>query len=239
MFNELVESVSTRKKTNTTWGVIASLSMQCACLLALILIPLIYTQALPSTIFGSVLIAPAPPPQPTPPQTIRKVVAAHRTRLFEHNVLQAPTKIPGRVEIFREPDLPPESPGNNISADVSTTTNLLRNPDAGPAAPPPSPANTAKRIRLGGNVQSAKLLAQPQPAYPALAIQARVQGTVILHAIINRQGEVSELQVISGHPLLVQAALDAVRRWRYQPTELNGDPVEVDTTITVSFLLGG
>jgi protein TonB len=238
MFNELVESVSTRKKTNTTWGVIASLSVQCACLLVLILIPLIYTQALPSTIFGSVLIAPAPPP-PTPPQTIRKVLAAHRARLFEHNVLQAPTKIPGRVEIFREPDLPPESPGNNISADVSTATNLLRNPDAGPAPPPSSPANPAKRIRLGGNVQAAKLLNQPQPAYPALAIQARIQGTVVLHAIINRQGEVSELQVISGHPLLVQAALEAVRRWRYQPTQLNGDPVEVDTTITVSFVLGG
>ena len=75
MFNELVESVSAKKKTNTTWGVIASLSIQCAFLLALILIPLIYTQALPSTIFGSVLIAPAPPP-PTPPQTIRKVLAA-------------------------------------------------------------------------------------------------------------------------------------------------------------------
>ena len=101
MFNELVESVSTRKKTNTTWGIIASLSVQCACLLALILIPLIYTQALPSTIFGSVLIA--PPPPPTPPQTILKALAAHRARLFEHNVLQAPSKIPGRVEIFRKP----------------------------------------------------------------------------------------------------------------------------------------
>ena len=165
--------------------------------------------------------------------------AAHRARLFEHNVLQAPTKIPGRVEIFREPELPPESPADAVGVDASTATNLLRNADAGPAAPPPSPANTTKRIRLGGNVQAAKLLAQPQPAYPALAIQARIQGTVVLHAIINRQGEVSELQVISGHPLLVQAALEAVRRWRYQPTQLNGDPVEVDTTITVSFVLGG
>jgi protein TonB len=69
-------------------------------------------------------------------------------------------------------------------------------------------------------------------------VQARIEGNVVLHAIIDREGHVSELQVVSGHPLLVQAALDAVRRWRYQPTELNHEPVEVDTTITVSFVLG-
>jgi protein TonB len=88
-------------------------------------------------------------------------------------------------------------------------------------------------------VQAAKVIAQPQPQYPALARQARIQGNVVLHAIIGKDGRVGELEVVSGHPLLVQAALDAVKNWRYQPTQLNGDPVEVDTTITVSFVLGG
>jgi protein TonB len=78
-----------------------------------------------------------------------------------------------------------------------------------------------------------------QPIYPALGVQAHIQGNVVLHAIIAMDGRVVELQVISGHPLLVKAAMDAVSQWRYQPTLLNGQPVEVETTITVSFVLGG
>ena len=78
-----------------------------------------------------------------------------------------------------------------------------------------------------------------QPVYPVLARQSGIQGVVVLHAIIDRDGRVSELRVISGHPLLVKAAIDAVNQWRYQPTLLNGQPVEVETTITVSFVLGG
>jgi protein TonB len=88
------------------------------------------------------------------------------------------------------------------------------------------------------NIEAAKLISRVQPAYPQLAIQARIQGNVVLHAIIGRDGQVSELQVLSGHPLLVNAALDAVRQWRYNPTLLNGQAVEVETTITVSFVLG-
>ena len=122
----------------------------------------------------------------------------------------------------------------------SSFQGLLGGLGAGPAiaAPPPPPKQTT-RIKLGGQVVAAKLLAQPQPVYPPLARQARIQGNVVLHAIIDKDGRVGELQVISGHPLLVQSALEAVKNWRYQPTQLNGEPVEVDTTITVSFVLGG
>jgi protein TonB len=83
------------------------------------------------------------------------------------------------------------------------------------------------------------LINQTKPVYPALARQARIQGNVVLHAIIDKDGNVAQLEVISGHPLLVQAALDAVKQWRYKPTLLNNDPVEVDTTITVTFTMGG
>jgi protein TonB len=92
---------------------------------------------------------------------------------------------------------------------------------------------------LGGNVEEARLANRVQPVYPALARQARITGVVVLHAIIAKDGTISQLEVISGHPLLVQSALDAVKQWRYQPEVLNGDPVEVDTTITVTFQLGG
>jgi protein TonB len=105
--------------------------------------------------------------------------------------------------------------------------------------PPPPPKETPQRIRVGGQVQQAKAIYQPKPVYPALAKSARVQGVVRLQAIIAKDGTIQELQVISGPQLLVPAALDAVRQWRYQPTLLNGEPVEVITTIDVVFTLGG
>jgi protein TonB len=104
-------------------------------------------------------------------------------------------------------------------------------------APPPPPKATPKRVTVGGNVQAARLVNRVQPLYPPLARQTRISGTVKLHAIIGKNGAVEQLQVVSGHPLLVQSALDAVRQWRYQPTLLNGDPVEVDTEIDVIFSL--
>jgi TonB family protein len=94
-----------------------------------------------------------------------------------------------------------------------------------------------KHIRVGGNVSSAKLLNRVQPVYPPLARQTRISGTVRLHAIVAKDGAIQSQEVISGHPLLQQAALDAVHQWRYEPTLLNGEPVEVDTTIDVIFAL--
>jgi periplasmic protein TonB len=106
---------------------------------------------------------------------------------------------------------------------------------AGGAPAPPKPNVT--RTRVGGAVQAAKLVNKVQPQYPPLARQTRISGTVKLHAIIGKSGTVEQLQVVSGHPLLVQSALDAVKQWRYQPTLLNGEPVEVDTEIDVIFSL--
>ncbi len=94
-------------------------------------------------------------------------------------------------------------------------------------------------MRVGGNVQRANLIRQVRPRYPALAKQARIQGTVILEAIISKQGSVENLRVVKGHPLLIQSALNAVKQWRYKPTVLNGVPVEVITRITVNFNLRG
>jgi protein TonB len=94
-----------------------------------------------------------------------------------------------------------------------------------------------KQIRVGGNVQAAKLVRQPKPLYPPLAKQARIQGTVRFNAVIGRDGTIQQLQVVSGHPLLVPSATEAVKQWVYQPTLLNGEPVEVVTVIDVNFTL--
>jgi TonB family protein len=112
-------------------------------------------------------------------------------------------------------------------------------------APPPPPPPLAGPvtitpsgpIRVGGNVQSIKLISKPVPKYPAEAKQARIQGQVKLVAIIAKDGTVRDLTVISGHPLLVPAALEAVRQWVYSPTLLNGVPTEVETEIDVNFTL--
>lgn len=92
------------------------------------------------------------------------------------------------------------------------------------------------RIRQGGNVTAARILRQVRPRYPDDARKARIQGDVVLHVIIDREGAVVEVEIVSGDPLLTQAAIEAVKQWKYTPTLLNGQPVEVDTTITVSFV---
>jgi TonB family protein len=107
---------------------------------------------------------------------------------------------------------------------------------APPPPPPPAPEPPG-RIRVGGNVQAMKIVTQPRPMYPADAKAARIQGVVKLLAIIGKDGGVQNLTVISGHPLLVPAAMQAVQHWVYQPTLLNGDPTEVETEIDVNFTL--
>jgi len=92
-------------------------------------------------------------------------------------------------------------------------------------------------LRVGGNVQAARIINRVQPVYPEDARLGRISGTVRLHVIIGTDGTMKQLEVISGHPMLQKAALDAVRQWRYQQTLLNGEPVEVDTTIDVIFAL--
>jgi TonB family protein len=95
-----------------------------------------------------------------------------------------------------------------------------------------------KRIRVGGNVQKAKMVHMVMPKYPYEAQAQKVQGTVVLHTVIDYDGSILDLQWVSGPPELKDAAVDAVKQWRYEPTLLNGEPVQVDTTISVVFTLG-
>lgn len=117
-------------------------------------------------------------------------------------------------------------------------------PTSQSSAPEPSTqssvnAETTRSVRVGGNVAQASLMYQVAPTYPPLAKSAHVSGTVLLHCIIGRDGTVQDLQYISGPPLLMKNAMDAVRQWRYKPTLVNGAAVQVDTTVSVVFTLGG
>ena len=154
--------------------------------------------------------------------------------------LVQPKAIPKDVKIIKEdaPEMdagvqggvPGGVPGGSMGGVIGGVIGGM-----GGAPPPPRPTQT--RIKQGGQVQAAMIINRVQPVYPPLARQTRISGTVRLHAIIGKDGSVQQLEVISGHPLLVQSALDAVRQWRYRPTLLNTEPVEVDTTIDVIFNL--
>src|SRR5215469_3441772 len=221
MFEEMVVSSPTSKKTNKPWTVVISMAVQVLFLLILILIPLIYTEALPKTLMSSILLAPPPPPPPPPPPAAVQVIRKPVVHLMDAGKLVAPKVIPKDLKVIKE------------EAEPDMGTGMI----GGAGNAPPPPKVTPKRVTVGGNVQAARLVNRVQPIYPPLARQTRISGTVKLHAIIGKNGAVEQLQVVSGHPLLVQSALDAVRQWRYQPTLLNGDPVEVDTEIDVIFSL--
>ena len=154
----------------------------------------------------------------------------------------APTVIPKKVEIIKEdaaPDVGSATGGVVGGVGNGLATGVLGGiiGSTGSGLPPP-PKAAPSRIHVGGNVQAASLLHQVIPVYPAIAKTAHVSGTVILHAIIGKDGSIQDLTYMSGPPLLMRNAMDAVRQWRYKPTLLNGEPVEVDTTISVVFSLG-
>jgi periplasmic protein TonB len=241
MFDEMVVSSPNPKKTNKPWTVILSMIFQTAFLAVLILIPLIYTEALPKTMMATMLTAPPPPPPPPPPPIAQIVHVKPQVHLMDAGKLVTPKVIPKDIKIIKEdaPDMSSMGMQGGVVGGVAggQMGGVIGGVIGGAGGAPPPPKPTQTRIRQGGNVTAAKLVNKVQPLYPPLARQTRISGTVRLHAIIGKNGQVEQLEVISGHPLLVQAALDAVKQWRYQATTLNGEPVEVDTTIDVIFSL--
>ena len=239
--------------TNKSWTVLLSTLLQCLLIGILILIPLIFTEALPKTTLTSFLMAPPPPPPPPPPpaapqpvKIIQKVV-----RQFDAGKLTAPKKIPKEIAMIKEEDMPPPASAGVVGGvpggvPGGTSGGVLGGMlgGVGVAPPPPPPPvkvvekpKTPDRIRVGGAVIAANLVKKVTPVYPPLAKQARVQGTVRFTAIIGRDGAIQNLQLVSGHPLLVPSATEAVKQWIYRPTMLNGEPVEVITQIDVNFTL--
>jgi protein TonB len=156
--------------------------------------------------------------------------------------LLAPSRIPRTVKIIEEEEPPAGSVGvvggveggvpggqpNGVLGSLLSSTH---------SAAPPAVA-TPKRIAISTGISEGLLLHRVEPEYPLIAKRARVEGIVRLKAIISREGVIENLQVIDGHPLLVPSAMEAARQWRYRPYLLNGNAVEVETFISVHFLLG-
>jgi protein TonB len=171
-------------------------------------------------------------------------------RQFDAGRLMAPKTVPKDIKMIQEEELPPPSASAGVVGGVpggvpgGTPGGVIGGiigsvPTAAPPPPPPVEVKkpTVQRIRVGGQVQQANLIRQPKPVYPPLAKQARIQGVVRFNAIIGKDGTIQNLTLMSGHPLLVPAAQEAVKQWLYKPTLLNGEPVEVATVIDVNFTL--
>jgi len=206
----------------------------------MVLIPLIFTEALPHAQLMMSLVAPPPPPPPPPPPAAVRVVKQVQTDIV-NGQLRTPTKIPKKVEIIKEEEAPPPSmgvvggvpggvPGGQMNGVIG---GIISN------APMAVPKVAVQRVRVSQGVTQGMVLHKLQPTYPPLARTARVQGSVVLAAVIGKDGAIQNLHVLSGHPLLQQAALEAVKQWKYRPYILNGEPVEVDTQVTVNFTLSG
>ena len=231
------------------WATILSLAIQGVLLCVAILVPLIYTEALPKQQLLTLLVAPPPPPPPPPPAApeVVKTVRPAETELVGGQ-LRTPTRIPSKIAMIREEQPPPALssagviggvpggiPGGQLGGVIGGIISSTSNLNVVPKAPKPEPV----RVRVSQGVSIGRLLNKVEPVYPQLARNARVQGQVVLTAIISKDGTIQDLRVLSGHPLLVPAALDAVRQWRYKPYLLSGEPVEVETTVTVIFSLTG
>ena len=215
---------------------------------ALVLFPLIHTQALSlAQLKTQWIIVPSPPPPPPAPAAA-KSAGVKRPQPTRPGVLLIPERIPTTVGQFIDEPEPLEVPGVVCpecvlgSVPDGTKGGILTSPFWTAQTSPPPPVAPVKprmpiQIRVGGQVEAARAISRPMPDYPPLARMARVQGTVRLEAVISTDGRIQNLRVLAGHPLLVNAALEAVARWRYQPTLLNGEPVEVVTQIDVNFAL--
>ena len=218
------------------WTTLASFTMQALGLSSLLLIPLLVIQGPPKLQwFGESPIL-TPPSAPAPPGGQRLV---HSQNINQG--LQEPTTIPNTIENLSEQPVASSPDVSNLGVEGGTgisrrgvldSTGL--SVDVAPA-PPPVPTHPLRVSHWAeGNI-----IYRVQPSYPPIARLARVQGTVGLRAIISKAGTIENLIAVSGHPMLVKSAIEAVRQWRYRPYLLNNEPIEVETEITVNFVLSG
>jgi periplasmic protein TonB len=245
MFEQAV--LSERPSSGRCWAAVIGITGELLLIACILIAPLIWPQLLPRAMSFTWLTLPPPVPSvvKTPP-----AVHVRPTRPWQMvgNQLIQPAAIPSKVAIIEDAPLGVSAGplSGVIASDLAgIAASLLQTiPNTPPARAPASPVASPKpastepiRVRQGGLVHPAQLVRRVEPVYPLIARQARISGTVELQGVIGVDGHIRELQVIKGHPLLAKAALDAVRQWVYEPTLLNGEPVEVIAPITVNFRL--
>jgi protein TonB len=245
MFEDsLLESggrLKTKRGRTTTFAIILEVGL----IGLMVLMPLIFTEALPKQQLMTFLVAPPPPPPPPPPAAAPVHVVKQVQTDIVNGELRTPTKIPQKVQMIKEDEAPPPAmassgvvggvpggiPGGQMGGVIGGI--ISSTPMAVPKVATP------QRVRVSQGVSQGLLVRKVNPTYPPLARQARISGTVVLRAVISKDGSIENLTLVSGHPMLAPAAIDAVKQWKYKPYLLNGEPVEVDTEVQVNFTLAG
>jgi len=244
----MLEATSAHQKRHPLkWAV--SLGAHVAVLTVLLLLPLYFSQGLDLHRFNMTLLtAPLPPaaaPPPPPPAAIQRA-AREMPKTFTPGKFTAPSFVPKVVAVTSGDVAPPEValaafsggvPGGIAGGQVGGVLGGVVSP-AAPVALTPISTGPKQPVRVGGNVKPPQLLFGPQPAYPILAKQSRVQGIVVIEAIIDERGNVIEERLVSGHPLLVPAAMKAVSQRKYEPTVLDGEATPVDLRVEITFHMG-
>ena len=246
MFEDSLIESGGRLKTKRGWTSIVSFAIQIMIIGVMVLIPLIFTEALPK---GTNDVPSGGPPAATTTSTASSRGRCSIVKQIQTDIvngeLRTPTKIPQKVKMIKEDEAPPPTmaatgvvggvpggvPGGSMGGVIGSI--LSTTPVAVPKIATP------QRVRVSSGVSQGLLIRKVPPTYPPLARQARIQGVVVLQAQISKEGNIENLQLISGHPMLAPAAIEAVKQWKYKPYLLNGEPVEVDTQVQVNFTLAG
>jgi len=248
MFSDALLDRSSSRQPHRTANLVFSILFHILILSALLLPPLYFTQTIDLRGFTqTLLVAPPPPPPPPPAQAALRTAPTPRRTFVTAGRLTAPTFIPQKIAMLKEEPLPPDVgmgvvggvpggvPGGQLGGVIGgIISSVSRSNVPLPAAPVVQPRAP---LRVGGRVRPPRVLSKPSPAYPPLAKQTKVQGDVTIDAVIDTEGNVVEMRVVSGHPLLISAALDAVKQWKYEPTYLNDQAIAVQLIVTVTFQL--
>ena len=237
MFEDSTFESTGKIKTRSRRWMVATLALNGTILAALILMPLIYPDALPRHMLPTLLVAPEAPKPTPPPEPVRvQSPTPHNFSEFDRGRIIAPGTIPRTIIAPTAPELgfkgddlasasePGVGAGTENGAFHGHSVTVVR---------PPAPAT----VRLTSRLVESTIIYKTIPQYPAIAKASHTEGTVVLEAMISKTGTIEGLHVISGSPMLQQAAIDAVKTWRYRPYMLNGQPVEVETTVNVIFKL--
>jgi protein TonB len=229
----MVESAGQLKSTNTKWTTAGAFALEGTLLALVVIATMVRPEMLPATAGIIHLTPPYAPPRAT------QVIATERhSAMARADAMTIPMNFPAHARTVVDPKEdfgPPLPPGVDVGP---RNQNPIIDMVAASANPPAVHPAVPTRV-IVSTMDPARLIRQVNPVYPPIAKIARIQGIVELHAIIGRDGSIENLQVVSGPPSLVEAAQNAVRQWRYKPTYLGGQPVEVETTITVRFTLSG
>jgi len=243
MFAESMIETSWAQRMRRSWTTLTSFGLQAIVIGLLLLIPVLQTVGVP---LGRALPTPiswgAPPPT-RPPIPHEHVTVLNQSNIADNRLI-APPSIPRNVAMISETVAPPQV-SYSTGMGVEGGTGSVGSPDgvwnsigtARPAVVLPAASPVVRTFRTSSMLEGS-LIRRVQPIYPPLARTARIQGAVILAAVISKDGTMEHVQLISGHPMLVQSAIAAVSQWRYKPYILNGEAIEVDTQITVNFILG-